>query len=438
MANPRQHWIPIFRTVQRAAATILALALGFGLAGGTLVARAQTLTVLHTFNGGPSDGAGPFAGVTVDVGGNLYGTTYYGGPLGQGVVYRLARKNGHWIFTPLYTFDGSYGSLPKARVVIGPNGSLYGTTSSGEGGNCDLTCGLVFNLKPTPTIPPTPETPWIITPLYIFSGNQDGGSPQFGDLVFDSSGNIYGTTMIGGSRNLGTVYQLSPSSHGYIESVLHSFTDGYNGGDDGYYPYGSVALDGAGNVYTTTSMGGPYDIGLAIELSPSNGTWIESYIHSFTTQSPDGFQPMAGLIFDRAGNLYGTTYRGAPDDNENGIVYELTPSNGSWTETILHGFPLVSSQPPGGPQAALVMDAAGNLYGTTTGEGIYGWGNVFELSPSNGGWVYKDIYDFTGGSDGGYPYSNIAFDSAGNLYGTASTGGNPTCNCGVVWQIQMP
>jgi uncharacterized repeat protein (TIGR03803 family) len=239
--------------------------------------------------------------------------------------------------------------------------------------------------------------------------------------------------------NLGVVYKLTPSGRGYSESVLHNFTDGYNGGDDGYHPYGSVVLDTVGNLYTTASMGGANEVGVVIELTPSNGEWIETLIHSFAGQSPDGFQPMSGLIVDRAGNLYGTTYRGEPYSYSNGTVFELMPLGGGWTESILQGFPLVSSQPPGGPQSALAMDAAGNLYGTTTGEGAYGWGNVFELTPSEGGWSYRDVYDFTGASDGGYPYGTLAFDSDGNLYGTASVGGgNPSCNCGVVWEIQTP
>ena len=219
MANPGQNSIQIFRMVQRAAATILALAIMFGLAGGTLVARAQTLTVLHTFGGGASDGGIPFAGVTVDVGGNLYGTTYYGGPTGHGTVYRLTRSNDNWAITLLYIFgSGGGGVFPEARVVIGPNGSLYGTTSGGLNGSCEEGCGAVFNLKPGPT----PVAPWVFTTLYYFTGGADGGGPQYGDLVFDSSGAMYGTTYAGGTG--GVIYKLAPSGQGYMESVLYSFT----------------------------------------------------------------------------------------------------------------------------------------------------------------------------------------------------------------------
>ncbi len=427
MAKPG-HRIWIFGVGRRAAVMGLGFAIVFGLAAGTL-AHAQTFSVLHTFGGGENDGALPYAGVTMDAAGNLYGTTYNGGPIGFGMVYKLTRRNGNWTLAPLHAFDG-FGGFPKARVVIGPNGTLYGTTSGGEGGSCDMGCGIVFNLKPPPTIPPAPMTPWVFTLLYIFEGGADGGSPQFGDLVFDATGAMYGTTLLGGTRNLGVVYKLAPSGQGYVESVLHNFI----GADDGNNPYGSVLFDSAGNLYTTASQGGA-NFGTVVELTPSGGGWTETTIYSFLSfPNEDGQFPRSGLIFDRSGNLYGTTYSGYPFGD--GTVFELTPSGGGWSESVLHGFKYFPNHHPAGPESNLVMDAAGNLYGTSPGNGVYGWGNVFELTPSNGGWAYRDIYDFTGGSDGAVPTGTLTLDANGNIYGTASLGGT-SCNCGVVWEIQM-
>lgn len=431
MANTRQRWIRLYGMCRRAAVPVLELAILFGLASGSVTAHAQTFSVLHNFGGGGNDGALPYAGVTLDAAGNLYGTTYNGGTFGYGVVYKLTPTGNNWTLSVINDFALSGGGVfPESRVVFGPNGTLYGTTSGGgSNGHCGMGCGSVFQLRPSPTVGHTPSAPWVLTLLYNFVEGDDGAVPLFGDLVFDSSAAMYGTASIGGANNTGVVFQLKPSGQGYVESAIQSFT-----GPDGYYPYGSVVFDRAGNLYTTAYEGGADGSGTVIELTPSGGEWTETTIYSFSAAN-DGRNPEAGLILDHSGNLYGTTYAGTPAAYADGTVFELTPSNGGWAESILHAFPYVANQHSGGPVSPLVMDAAGNLYGTTMGAGAYGWGRIFQLTPSNGGWTYKTLYDFTGGPDGAYPYGALALDANGNLYGTTSIGGN--C-CGVIWEIKMP
>jgi uncharacterized repeat protein (TIGR03803 family) len=389
------------------------------------VLRAQVFKVIYDFPGGQG-GAGPAAGVTMNVGGNLYGTTSSGGAgNGYGTAYKLTHKNGNWISAPLYQFaGGNDGSIPLARVVIGSNGSIYGTTYSGGVGCQGNGCGTVFNLKPTPTRPPTPLTPWVEAVLYRFQGPPgDGSSPGEGDLVFDKAGNLYGTTINGGANNEGTIFALTPSQGGWTEKLIYSFT----GISDGGLPASGVVFDGAGNLYGTAS-GLCTNLGVIYELTPSGSGWVEQTLYAFKG-SDDGWCPAGGLIFDQSGNLYGTTAEGGTGGG--GTVYELSPSNGSWTLTTLYSFS--GNGGLQGPAASLTMDASGNLYGTTYGDGSNGYGNVFKLTPSGGTWMYTSLHDFTGGNDGGSPVSDVTLDANGNLYGTAGHGGSQ--GNGVVWEI---
>ncbi len=317
------------------------------------------------------------------------------------------------------------------RVIFGKDGTLYGTT--GYGGNlqnCAGGCGAVFNLKPQPTPPTTPLTPWLETPLYRFNGGSDGANPYGADIIFDQAGNIYGTTYNGGagscSGGCGTVYKLTPSNGSWTESILYSFTQG----GDGQHPWGGVIFDQSGNLYGTTVYGGAYGTGTIYKLTPSGSGWTESILYSFTGGT-DGANPYAGLISDPAGNLYGAT--GTGGSGNGGTAFELAPSNGGWTFKLLYTFTGASGQFAGGPVANLAFDSAGNLYGTTHGDGPYNYGAVFKLTPASGSWNYTSLHDFTGGDDGGYPRSNITFDKNGNMYGTAASGG--TMNYGVVFEI---
>ena len=399
--------------------------------------QAQTFTVLHNFSGG-LDGSTPYTGLTMDRAGNLYGTAQYGGFQGNdchltngcGTVFKLARQGAGFIFRPLYQFQGfpsGDGANPLGRVIVGPDGALYGTTAyggeNGEGcGGTQPGCGTVFQLTPPPTFCKGVICNWEETRIYNFTGPSDGALPR-GEIAFDPAGNLYGTTESGGHG--GVAYELTPAQGTWTLTVLYGFNDGLDGGS----PLGGVQLDPAGNVYGTTDTGGTGGNGTAFQLLPSGSGWTLNTLYDFQIGS-GGFVLLAGLIVGPGGNLYGCTANGAP--NGNSVVYEISPSDGGWTYNTLHTF---DQSYGGGPAANLVMDAAGNIYGTVRGVAGTGnlYGNVFELTPSSGGWIYTDLHDFTGGSDGANPYSSIVLDSNGNLYGTASAGG--TNGYGTVWEI---
>ena len=423
----------------RQQAGILGLALAIALAltvGATMTAQAQTYNVIHNFIGG-LDGSEPTSGLTFDGAGNLYGTTFEGDAL-TGTVYKLANKHSSWVLSPLYLFpyEGSGGSIPYARVIFW-SGIPYGTT--GFGGNlqnCAGGCGAVFNLRPQPTPPTTPLTPWVETPIHLFNGN-DGANPYGADILFDSAGNIYGTAYNGGTGGCtggcGVVYKLTPSNGSWTESVLYNFAQS----GDAQHPWGGVTFDQSGNLYGTTVYGGAYGAGAVYKLTPSGSGWTETVIYSFTGGT-DGANPYAGLISDQAGNLYGATASGGSSNG--GTAFELVSSNGGWTFNLLYSFTGASGQFAAGPVANLAFDSTGNLYGTTHGDGPYNYGAVFKLTPANGTWSYTSLHDFTGGNDGGYPRSNITFDKNGNMYGTAAEGGSAGSGncygpCGVVFEI---
>ena len=449
MVTPEKHRIVVFGAGLRAMAVGLVLAIGFVLAlGATHLLQAQTaeapapsFQVIHNFTGGV-DGAEPTFGFTIDAAGNLYGTTFEG-DTGTGTAYKVAHKSTGWALTPLYVFTiTENGVIPYSTLVIGRDGKLYGTTGFGGIGPCfsygHSGCGTVFSLQNPGSICHTTYCPWIENPLYKFSGGSDGSDPYGATLVFDQAGNIYGTTFAGGrgtcSGGCGVVYKLTPAGSGWTESVLYAF----NGGTDGASPWGGVTLDQAGNLYGTTSGGGAFGGGTVYELSPSGSGWTERILHNFQLSQTDGNTPYAGLIFDRSGNLYGATQYGGSGGG--GTAFELSPSGGSWTYTVIYGFVGSGGGRAKGPVANLAMDSAGNLYGTTLGDGVNRFGSIFKLTNSGGSWTYTSLHDFTNGVDGGSPRSNVVFDAAGNLYGTASTGGtgNPqTCvgSCGVVWEI---
>ena len=380
-------------------------------------AQAQTFNLLHTFTGG-QDGAHPFAGLTLDRAGNLYGTTYGGGD-GVGAVYKLTHRSSGWTLNSLSTLNVG-GNGPLGGVVFGPNGTLYGTTSQATryGG-----FGTVFNLSPAATVCKAALCPWIESLSYLFEGSPDGYGPGYGNLIFDQAGDIFGTTY-GGGNNYGIVYELKSSGGSWIESVLHSFL--YNDGAD---PYNGVIFDNAGNLYGTTWGGGSHHGGTVFELTYSAGSgWQETVLYSFQNDS-DGSGPYSGLIFDASGNLYGATSTGGPGGG--GTVFQLTPSdNGVWTFSVIYSFAGAENC---GPEGSLALDEAGNLYGTTVCDGANNLGSVFELTLSGDSWTYTALHDFTGGSDGAGLFCSVIFDANGNLYGTAADGGADAV--GTVWEI---
>ena len=390
---------------------VLALVLAFATG-----MQAQTYTVLHSFTNS-TDGANPTAGVTMDRVGNLYGTSSHGG-IGHGTVYKLQRKG--WTFNPIYSFaGGADGANPTARVIVGPDNLLYGTTAYGGSQNA----GTVFRLAPSPKACSRAICPWTETLLYVFSGAADGASPGYGDLVFDQAGNLYGTTYSGGESDEGVVFELMPSNGKWTENPIYAFS-----GSTGSGPLDGVIFDSAGSLYGTTYQGGRYGEGAIFQLSPSMG-WTESVLHSFGYLN-DGAYPHAGLIPDQSGNLYGATSDFAPGGG--GLVFELSPSGDSWT--YLNVYNLIGTVfNRCGPWGDLAVDASGNLYGTTFCDGPNKLGSVFKLTFSGGRWIYTSLHDFTGGNDGANPISNVVIDASGNLYGTASAGGAQ--GYGVVWEI---
>ncbi len=406
--------------------TLAALAAALVLLMLPAPAEAQTFSLLHTFIGG-ADGSQPQAGLTMDRFGNLYGTTSTAGA-GYGTVFKLTHSGSGWVESTLYTFQGGVdGAMPLARVVFGPDGTLYGTTIYGGSGG-----GTVFNLRPPATFCRSILCPWTKTVLYRFMGGTDGSEPEYGDLTFDAAGNIYGTASRGGTGcspygGCGVVFKLSRSGGGWTESVLFAFAHGV-----GQTPTSGVIFDSAGNLYGTLLYGGTNGRGMVYELTPSGSGWTQAPLYSFGVW-PAGGNPYGGLVFDQQGNLYGTTFNGG---DGGGTVYELQPMGGNWTFTTLYSLP-VSQGPFDGP----TIDSSGNLYATTEGGGVNSIGNVFELSPGADGWTYSDLHDFNYQhlEQGFYPIGGVVLDAHGNLYGTTASGGNmgPNCGegCGVVWEI---
>ncbi|MGB8888001.1 MAG: choice-of-anchor tandem repeat GloVer-containing protein [Candidatus Korobacteraceae bacterium] len=378
----------------------------------------------HNFGDGDNDGYLPGSGLIIDAHGNLYGTTAGGGTHGDGTVFELSpRESGGWTETVLHSFgNGTDGQLPFASLIFDGAGNLYGTTTYGGIHGY----GTVFKLSPRE------DGTWEETVLHSFNLH-DGAYPD-GGLTFDAAGNLYGTTSYGGIHYNGTAFELMPrEGRGWTETVLHSF----GRGTDGSNPLAGLTFDAAGNLYGTTSVGGihnPCDgetCGTVFELSPNgSGGWTENVLHSFG-RSTDGSHPFGGLIFDAAGNRYGTTQFGGYGD---GTAFEMSPEeDGGWTEKVLHRFGRGTDG--SNPLAGLTFDAAGNLYGTTFSGGVYNDGTVFELSPNeNGGWTDRVLHNFDlNGTDGLYSYANLILDAAGNLYGAALYGG--IYGHGIVFEI---
>jgi uncharacterized repeat protein (TIGR03803 family) len=386
-------------------------------------AVAQQEKVLHTFIDNGQQGYAPSGNLVFDNAGNLYGTTCCGGVYASagGTVFELTpQAGGGWTGKTLHSFgsgNGAYG--PLAGLTIDAAGNLYGTAYY-HGGS-------VFELSPTA------GGGWILKTLHAFNINGAGGSAPHSVPIFDAAGNLYGTATSGGTGN-GTVFELTPTATGtWTETVLHKFRSK----PDGASP-NSLIFDGNGNLYGTTGVGGAYEKGTVFELTPvAGGGWTESILHSFGAGT-DGANPLS-LVFDGAGNLYGTTLQGGNGAcsygaNGCGTVFELSPqTGGAWTETILLNFSTDGTE-GWEPFAGLTFDAAGNLYGTTGWGGVYTYGTAFKLSPQGGGaWTETVLHNFGNGSDGEVPGSGLIFDAAGNLYGATGAGG--IHNDGTVFEI---
>jgi uncharacterized repeat protein (TIGR03803 family) len=388
------------------------------------VRAASQELVLHNFGNNTKGGVEPSSQLAFDSAGNLYGTTAGGGISNVGTVFELAPvPGGGWVEKGLHSFakNNTDGQFPGGGpLIFDPAGNLYGTT---ENGGTDGV-GTVFELSP----PVPPSTNWTEKVIYSFSNNGiDGQDPVVG-LVRDSAGNLYGTTLSGGTSSSGTVFELSLTADGaWAESLLHTFSAKGTTGD-GRDGRSNLIFDSAGNLYGTTDFGGAQDEGTVYELSPSGaGTWTETVLYSFFTYPTDAWFPAGGVVLDSAGNLYGATAEGGP--GQGGAVYELTPSGtGSWTEKLLYAFDYRNKTDGTSPIGNLTFDSAGNLYGTTFSGGsttcVSGCGIVFELKPAGTGWIERILHNFVdNGVDGYSPAVGVILDSAENLYGTTPYGG---------------
>lgn len=398
------------------------------------IAQAQTFQVLYNFTGG-RDGANPLGGLTAGANGNLYGTASAGanqvsgcnnssyGNTGCGSVFELARSGSGWILRPLYDFQGGTDpSNPSLGVVFGPDGALYGAAGELTCSNYNA-CGDIFRLAPPPHICSSFLCYWQETVLHSFTGRPDGSYPD-SLPIFDASGNMYGLTFFGGAGNVGAMYELTKSAGGWTESVPYSFTQ--DNPDHGvYWPGGQWTIDPAGNFYGTASCNITLScfFGAVFQLQPEQSGWTLNDLFEFNGY--DGYSP-AGVIRDASGNLYGATSGDGLGGDDSAGIYELSPSNGGWNFTQLYNYDRFSEDNTGN----LIMDSAGNLYGTNS---ITGFGSVFKLSPSGSGWTFTTVYTFTGGSDGEGPGGQLVLDSAGNLYGVAWKGGK--YGQGVIWEI---
>lgn len=352
---------------------------------------AWTETILYSFSYALlGNGIGPYAGLVMDSAGNLYGTTWLGGPQGAGVAFELsppAVQGGAWTYSLLYGFGGAGLSSPEARLALDKAGNLYGTTASGGTGGCAGGCGGVFKLAP----PAQPGGAWTETVLFNFSGTFESGGGTSGGLTMDAHGALYGTTYRGSGGQSGTVFRLTPSKGGkhWTHTVLYAFA----GFADGADPQDEVVLDKNGNLYGITNYGGSggpncfgSPCGTVFQVTPTpTGPWMHTVLYSFNGGT-DGGYPERTLTLDAAGNLYGTTGIGGDpsctggNGDGCGIVFQLAPpavQGRSWTETILHRF---AGGTDGVAAGGLTFGKGHLLYGPA-GAGANNDGLVFAITP---------------------------------------------------------
>lgn len=372
-------------------------------------------------------------GVTLDAAGNLYGTTQNGGPLDYGVVFKLTRQSdGTWDESVLHFFQGGSGGRgPVSGVTFDKNGNLYGVTVAG-GVPCAgraAGCGTAYKLTPQP------DGTWNHTLIYAFGGIE--GDIRGTELTFDTEGNLYGFSSVGNANCCGVVFRLKPNDDGsWSEEILYTF----KGGRDGNFPVGNLVFDQAGNLYGETAQGGEKDCGTVFKLTPDpGGNWSESVVHSFCASKSDGWAPNGGLTMDADGNLFGVTVWGGgaamppcPLQTGCGTVFQFKPQpDGSWSYKKIHTF---LDTPSADPSGGLAVDAAGNVYGTTSLNGTNDYGTIFML-------VHNPDDSFTGktlhvfkGYPAIAPSGKLVLDESGTLYGTTLFS-KPFPGTGVVFKM---
>jgi uncharacterized repeat protein (TIGR03803 family) len=364
-------------------------------------AQAQTFTVLYNFAGGTTDGSYPYAGLIRDAAGNLYGTTSRGGDYDGGVVFKVDSSGTEAL---LHTFTGGAdGAYPYAGLVRDAAGHLYGTTYYYDGASG---CGVVFKLSKSGEE----------TVLHNFAGGTTDGCYPYGGLLRDKAGNLYGTTYEGGAYNYGTVFKLNKSKK---ETVLHNFAGGTT---DGAYPsFTSLLMDKKGNLYGVTYYGGTSLFGVVFKLSKSGE---ETVLHNFAGGTTDGCYPFGTPAMDTKGNVYGTTEECGSSNY--GTVWKVSKKG---TETVLHSFAGGDEGDGARPDAGVIIDAKGNLYGDTRIGGTLGYGAVYKLSKS-GTLILLHSFSTT---DGIYPVDDLIRDWKADLYGTTYEDGSG--GYGTVWKL---
>jgi|HubBroStandDraft_6_1064221.scaffolds.fasta_scaffold40631_2 hypothetical protein len=438
---------------------LIALVCVFGLADGAFASDKKD-SVLYSFQGG-NDGIYPAGGVVFDQQGNLYGATTYGGGSDDdcvggscGTIFELSPPQPgfpNWTETQLYVFKGGGdGELPTSGLVFDQSGNLYGVTAYGGTGPCTLGsrvgCGTVFKMTP----PSEPGGVWTENVIYSFQSGRDGYHPA-GNLIFDAAGNLYGSTTFGGIstsscnefyQGCGTVFELRPprtKGGAWSERVIYTFQSG----TDGAGPVGGLILDSDHNLYGATNSGGDpncgsYGLGCGTVFRltkppKGSGAWNEKVLHRFAGGN-DGAYPEAGVVRDQKGNLFGTTSSGGGSREGEGSVFEITPPRkpgGLWKERVILSF---NYNDGASPMASLTLNRAGSLYGTALGG--QGGGTIFEMIPSQGdkaipSWEHNLLYSFEKPPDAGQPEAPLIFGRGGTLYGITLYGGS--ANYGAVF-----
>ena len=390
-------------------------------AGRTFTASAQTETAAYSFGKSANDGEYPFAGLAQGSDGNFYGTSFLGGASDFGTVFRISASGS---YATLYSFAGSPGdgANPYGGLVQGSDGNFYGTTiKGGTSTNCSGGCGTVFRISASGSY----------ATLYSFVGSPSDGSQPAAALVQGSDGNFYGTTYGGGtstncSGGCGTVFQISPSDS---YATLYSFVGSPS---DGSQPAAALVQGNDGNFYGTTKTGGTNacECGTVFRISPSGSC---TTLYSFAGNPTDGGEPTAGLVQGSDGNFYGTASEGGTNRND-GTVFRISPG-GSYTN--LHFF-VGSATEGSAPTAGLVQGSDSNFYGTTAGGAANNNGTVFEVSPSGG---FATLYSFVGHpNDGSGPQAGLVPGSDNDFFGTTAFGGtSANCNsgCGTVFKLAV-
>ena len=372
----------------------------------TVAWAASAAKLIYSF-AGSGDGEYTDTELVMDSVGNLYGTSVQGGTYGGGTVFQVTPAGVH---TVLYDFTGGAdGGEPYKGVTLDTQGNLYGTAVTGGGGSCEGGCGVAFKLSNSGGV-------WTQTVIHTFTGGNDGSGPG-SPVAIDKQGNVYGTTPTGGANGMGVVYQLRPGATG--------------GNDGGGGSASRLMIDATGNLYGVCTVGGTNGFGTVYKMSSVQGKWQFTTLYAFKDQ-PDGALPYGGVISDKAGNLYGTTYYAGVHDL--GTVYKLTHGNGTWTESVLYSFK--GGTDGASPISSLVADAAGNLYGTTSDGGAAACvcGVIFKLTRgATGKWTESVAYRFPGMPQPGFAYNGMVGDSAGNFYGATVHGGSG--NDGAIYQF---